>query len=493
MKPFPHNAMTAPCQDGDGLRRKVMNLGLWFMAFSLMPSSAFSQAITPVDGASESSSSGLYIKITEANLKKSLLALPAFQFVGPPRALAESIRVGKELYDVFKNDMDVSGYFEFISPAAYIEDPNKVGLKPAPNETGGFNFPSWKQIGTEFLVRVGYRLSGDDLVADTYVYYVPQGTTVHSKTYKTKINDVRTAAHTFANDVIKTLTGQPGPFLTKLVVSRTTRPQQKEIFVMDWDGANPRQITRHKTIAQSPAWSFDGKLLAYSAFAYHSNEKTRNLDLFTYDLSAGRRFLVSYRRGINSGAFFLPDKKNMLLTISNAGNPDIYRMTVDGKNLTRLTFGKNGEMNVEPAVSPDGKKIAFSSTRSGRPMIYVMNIDGSNVKRLTFAGEYNSTPAWSPDGKRIAFAGHDKSHFDIFIMDADGTNMARLTSAKKSNGKMANNEDPTFSPDGRNILFRSDRTGKYQLYIVSVDGESERRVTFDNHEYFKPRWSPLLD
>ena len=455
---------------------------------------AYSQeeAPAPAPTTTGESESGLNIKVGEAALKKSLMAIPSFQYLGSPGSAKNALRAGKDLYDVFRNDMESSGYFQFIKAEAFLEDVSKVGLKPLP-ETGGFKFDTWKQIGAEFLVRVGYRMTGDDLAIDAYVYNVGQQKLLLGKTYRAKAKDVRVAAHTFGNDLVKALTGKQGFFLSKLVVSRSTKPSEKEIFVMDWDGANPQQITSLHTIAQSPAWSFDGKTIAYSAFAYHKNDKTRNLDLFTYDLSSGRRFLVSYRRGINSGAAFCPDNKSLLLTISNAGNPDIYKMGLDGKALTRITTARSGEMNVEPAMSPDGSKIAFSSTRSGRPMIFVMNSDGTKIQQLTFAGEYNSTPAWSPDGKRLTFAGFDKNHFDIFVMDADGTNMSRLTTAKRTNGKNSNNEDPTFSPDGRSVLFRSDRTGKYQLYVVSVDGEDERRITFDSYDYFKPRWSPAFD
>ena len=447
---------------------------------------------SPNSNATEGSS-GLYIKVGDANLKKSLLALPAFQLNGSPNSAKGSIKAGKDLYDVVSNDLEVSGYFEFIKAAAFVEDVAKVGLRPATTEPGGFNFASWSQIGAEFLIRVGYHVVGDNLTVDTYTYYVPKQQAILSKTYKSTVGNVRTVAHTFANDLIKELTGQRAAFLSKLVTSRSTKPQQKEIFVMDWDGANSKQVTSHNSISQSPTFSYDGKLIAYSQFAYHPTEKTRNVDLFTYELETGRRLLVSYRRGINSGASFTPDNKGILLTISQGGNPDIYKMSLDGRSIDRLTNAKNGELYVEPAMSPDGKKIAFSSTRSGKPMIYVMNPDGSDPKRMTFAGEYNSTPAWSPDGKKIAFAGLDKDHYDVFVMDADGTNMVRLTSAKKTTGKFADNEDPTFSPDGRQILFRSNRTGKYQLYLVSIDGEVERRITFDQHDYFKPRWSPAFE
>jgi TolB protein len=126
-------------------------------------------------------------------------------------------------------------------------------------------------------------------------------------------------------------------------------------------------------------------------------------------------------------------------------------------------------------------------------MIYTMNVDGSNIKRITFAGVFNSSPSWSPDGSKIAFAGQSEDHFDIFVMNADGSNMIRLTSAKKPNGRWSSNEDPSFSPDGRFVMYTSNRTGKNQVYISTVDGNEERRVTLDNANYFKPKWSNNLE
>ena len=432
----------------------------------------------------------LYVKVGEASLKRSLLALPAFQNQG---SSAGAARAGKDIFDVFANDLSVSGYFDFVREDAFVEDVNKVGLKPKPQEANGFTFDSWKQIGAEFLVRGGYRALDGKITLEAYVYYVPGQKLTLGKSYKAPLADARALAHAFANDVVKELTGKRGFFLTKLAVARSTSPQTKEIFVMDWDGANAKQISSHKSIALSPAWAPDGRSVAYTAFAYHSKEKTRNADLFQYELETGKRWLLSYRHGINSGACFFPNGRDLALTVSQSGNPDIFEMALDGKTMTRITNGPAGALNVEPAISPDGKKIAFSSDRSGQPMIYVMNIDGSAMKRVTFAGQYNATPSWSPDGKRIAFAGFDHGHFDLFAMDADGSNMIRLTDAKKPSGKAANNESPTYSPDGRLIAFASDRTGVPQIYVVTPDGANERRITFDKQPYFKPKWSPYLD
>lgn len=435
----------------------------------------------------------IYIDVGAATVKRSLIALPAFQYFGTSASDKKNIDVGQELFNVTYNDLLVSNYFTFIRQDAFLEDTSKVGLKPAPGDPKGFNFQNWRSIGTEFLVRAGYKVIGGKINLEAFLYHVPQAKLVLGKTYEGPLNSARRIAHTFSNDVLQALTGKSGMFVSKVVVAATERNSSfKEIYVMDWDGANLQKISTHKSVAISPAWAPDASKVAYTAFAYHTQAKTRNADMFLYELATGKRWLISYRQGINSGAAFMPDGKSLLLTISQGGNPDIFRVSIDGKDLKRITNGPNNAMNVEPAPSPDGSKIAFSSDRSGQPMIYTMDVDGGNVQRYTFAGRYNASPSWSPDGKKLAFAGFDKSHFDIFVLDIASKQLTRLTSAQKANGKMADNEDPTFSPDGRHVMYVSNRTGKNQIYISSPDGTNERRITVDSNAYFKPKWSGSL-
>jgi TolB protein len=452
-------------------------------------------SICTIRAHADDDSGKIYINITEANVKKSLIAFPPLTFLSSPALAPNYKQVGADLFNTLNNDLEMSNLFKFINQSAFLEDVSKAGLTPAPGNPNGFHFDLWSKINSEFLVRAGYKITdGDNLEFEVYLYFVPQAKLILGKKYTSNIKDARRTAHTFADDLMKALTGKQGFFRTKFVVSSDHIGHNwKEIYVMDWDGRNSTQVTSHHSISISPSWAPTGKTIAYTSFAYHPNLKSRNPDLFTYDIFTGKRFLVSSRLGINSGSTFSPDGNSIFLTVSKNADPDIYKMTVEGDDLTQLTHGPHGTLNVEPTISPDGKKIAFSSDRSGGPMIYTMDSSGSNVKRLTFAGHYNSSPSFSPDGKRLAFAGRDKDHFDIFTVNIDGTEMQRLTSSRRTDGRWANNDDPSFSPDGTHIVFTSNRTMKSQIYIVSTDGTSERRITTDNFNYYKARWSPYLD
>jgi TolB protein len=441
--------------------------------------------------------STIYIDVGQAKVKKSVLALPPLKYLGSQPSNSQHIQAGLNVFRVINNDLAVSGLFTTVLPSAYLEDPNKIGLRPWPGEPNGFKFENWKTIGTDFLVRGGYTVIGDQISLDVFVYHVPGAKALLAKTYRGPLSAYRKMAHTFSDDLMKVLTGKQGIYQTRIVASREDvvpgRTSYKEIVVLDWDGANEEPITANRTISISPAWSTKGDKIAYTQFALHTSSRLRNADLFIYDLKERKRMMVSYRKGLNSGANFLPGDQEILLTMSSEDGQDIYRMNVDGSGRPiPLTHGPNKAINVEPAISSDGKKIAFSSDRSGKAMIYIMNADGSNPKRLTFAGTYNSTPAWSPDGSTLAIAILDVNHFDIFTIKPDGTALTRLTDAKKPNGRPANNENPSWSPDGSHISYVSDRTGNRQIYIINADGTNERRVTNDRANWDRPKWSPYL-
>lgn len=440
----------------------------------------------------EEDSAKIYIPVGEAQVKKSVLAIPPMINLGTPGIERDTISVQEEMRRVLLNNLEVSGLFQIAAPSSIPTEIARLPLDAKPGE--GLALGPLRTAGIEFLARTFLSIQKNDLVLDVRVFQISSGDLVLGQRYRGSRDASRRMIHTMCNDLLKALTGQTGMFLSRITfASNRNAGKSREIWVSDWDGENAVRITNHRSIALSPAWSPDGNRVAYTAFVQRARSRIRNADLFIFDLSTGKRTPFSYRVGMNSGAAFLPGNQGLLLTLTRDDNPDIYHLDKDGEIVKRITNGPRSAMNVEPAVSPDGKQIAFSSDRHGNTMIYVMNIDGSNVRRITFAGKFNSTPAWSPDGKRLAFSAWTDKNFDVYTVNVDGSDMKRITDAKKPNGRQARSEDPVFSPDGRHLMYTSDRTGKNQIYISDLTGKVERPITKDNSEYFKPKWSINID
>lgn len=439
-----------------------LNLSVLFVLSSVITSSGVSAAADKP-----------YISVGAAKTKKTVLAFPAIQIKG-----GASDSAAKTIKDTVTGDLLFMDLFQFIDSKAFIE-PTGAGLTPHL-----FKMSDWTSIKAEFLLKTALSSDGKALTLETYLYDTFGAKPILAKRYLGMPSDAKTMAHTFANDVVQALTGSPGIFLTKIAMS-CDRGGKKEIYIMNFDGTEVKQITQHKSIAFAPAWSPDSNRLAYSLYTKRRNN-VKNIDLYQFDFRDSTIRMLSNRSGMNSGAVFHPDGKRIAMTMSFLGseyekNPEIFMFNPDDHSVTRLT--KSLGFDVDPTFSPDGKQIAFVSSRSGMPMVFKMNIDGSNTQRLTYAGRYNATPSWSPTNHKIAFAGHIDKVFDVFIMNPDGTNIERLT---KSQG---NNEDPYFSPDGNFITFSSNRTGQRNIYVMNLDGSYVKRLTFGLGNCTAPKWS----
>lgn len=412
-----------------------------------------------------------YIAVGSARAKKTAIAYaPTQQVNAPPPGTNASQTIEKTV----TSDLTFTDLFRFIPASSFIEKPG-AGIQHSQ-----FKLTDWQNIQAEVLVKTSIQFDGKSLALEAYVYEVNSGKQVLAKKYVATQSDAVTLGHSFANDIVEKLTGLPGIFLTKITMS-CDRTGKKEIYAMNFDGTDVKQLTHHRSTAISPAWSPDGTRVAYSVYTKHSNN-AKNLDLYEFDFTSNVVRLLSNRKGINSGANYSPDGKSVALTMSFLGNPEIFSLDRSNKTVARLTHSLG--FDVEPAWSPDGSKLAFASSRSGMPMVFVMDKDGSNTQRLTFAGRYNASPAWSPNGKKITFAGWLDSRFDIFTMNSDGTNIERLSKNQGSN------EDPGFSPDGNFIVFSSNRTGQRNIYVMNLDGSYVKRLTYGLGNCTAPKWSP---
>lgn len=418
----------------------------------------------------------IYIVVDNARLRQSLISFPPFKNLDEDHAAQE---LGEQVSRVVREDLEFSGIFSFIDPRD-LSLWNKKGY-----ELSDIDFKEWGSLGTEFLIAGGYRTSGDSLSLDVRLYDIASAKMVFGKKYIAQNKDSRALAHRLSDAVMEELTGEKGIFQTKILfVSDKTK--SKELYSMDYDGKNIQQLTFHKSIVFSPAWSPDGKKISYSSYTTHENH-IKNLDLFVLDMTTGDPKVISRKPGLNSGASWSPTGKEIALTMSYEGDPDIYVMSAAGENARKVTH--HPALDVEPSWSSDGQKIIFSSGRAPLAHLYIMKKNGEAVDRLTFAGRFNSSPNWSPKGEKIVFAGDLGGYFDLFLINPNGTGLQRLTKSQNRE----NNEHPSWSADGRHIVFSSNRAKKYELYLINDDGSNERPVLRNYGNITSPAWSPYLE
>ena len=260
-----------------------------------------------------------------------------------------------------------------------------------------------------------------------------------------------------------------------------------EIYTIDTDGTNLVRMTNHPARDTQPAWSPDGRKIAFT-----SDRRNRfSLEIYVMNADGDRleQLTTDHPPAVNDEfPTWSPDGTKIAFASNRDESYDIYVMDADGKNSVQLTRGRAKE--VTPCWSPDGTKIAFTSSDNIlKSEIYVMNADGANPVNLTRNPEaLNKNPSWSPDGRRIAFASWGVGNHDIYIMDANGNNVVQL------NDNFAWSVFPAWSTDGEQIAFTSIRNmmGE-EIYLMNPDGSNVTQLTqsADRVMVRWPSWRPV--
>jgi TolB protein len=265
------------------------------------------------------------------------------------------------------------------------------------------------------------------------------------------------------------------------ILFSSKRSGNYEIYLMNPDGSDAKNLTNTKAYNTFPAWSPDGKTIAFCRY-----DEGQTPTIWTMDADGKNAKQIT--KGYDRAPAWSHDGKKIAFCRHDDGNPEIYVMDADGSNKVNLT--KNEAYDADVSWSPDGKRLAFTSNRGGEGFkIYVMDANGENVKEITknpnrFGFAY---PAWSPDGKRIAYADQAENSLELFICDPDGENVKQLS---KLGGQ---NSYPAWSPGSKQILFRHfEGNADGPLYITDADGGNQKIVLKleGNIEGSRAAWQP---
>lgn len=263
-----------------------------------------------------------------------------------------------------------------------------------------------------------------------------------------------------------------------------------EIYTMDQDGLNRTNITQDSAFDNDPAFSPDGKKIAFTR--EHGAHPGANPEIYVMNSDGSNQTRLTNNSAPDGEPLFSPDGTKIVFTsYRDGGNPEIYMMDLDGSNPANLTNSSTSDQH--PAFSPDGTKIAFTSYRDGNWDIYVMNPNGSDQARLTTNNSLNEAhPTFSPDGTKIAFDAYlgSGTGWEVYGMNSAGSDPTKLTD------NSVNDEKPSFSPDGTKIAFMSaiDGSGYYEIYTMKPDGTDKVRLTNtpETSEY-DPNWGPAVE
>ena len=273
---------------------------------------------------------------------------------------------------------------------------------------------------------------------------------------------------------------------TKQYISFSSlRSGDLEIYIIDTDGNNLRNLTNHPASDHSPTWAPNGR-----SFAYVSHRDGKG-EVYVMDLAKNKTRRLTNHPASESHPAWSPDGKWIAFASNRKGdepgNYDIYKMDTNGENLQRLT--NEGKYNSGPAWSPDSRSIAFYSIRNDDSGIFVMDTNGRNVKKLA----RGISPSWSPDGERITYYNLVwKGRSGIFVMDAKGKNSRRVSPLETWS------ERPAWSPDGEWIACMSELENPWgnpnrdsNIYLITPDtlGKPRQITTHETMDY-SPAWVP---
>ena len=378
-----------------------------------------------------------------------------------------------DVSDVIRNDFNRSGKFRSLAKSDVVEQPT----------TGAdIKFATWRLLKQDYIVVGSIKDAGNGMVQVQYELWDvnKQQSLLNQAMPPAPVGDLRGVAHQIADQIYQKITGVRGAFWTRIayitavgVGNNTTY----SLIVADSDGYNPQVVARSKETLLSPAWSPDGKKIAYVSF------ESGNSNIYVQDITTGARQLVeAHAKGINGAPAWSPDGSKLAVALSYVGNLELYVLDMASRHETRLT--NNLAIDTQPVWAPDGQSIYFTSDRSGQPQIYQVPATGGAAQRISFQGQSNQNASVSYDGKQIAMVQGNGNVYRIVIMDRSLGDQVRAISPGPFD------ESPSFAPNASMLLYAATDGRRGVLYAVSDDGLVRQRLVLSDGDVREPAWGP---
>jgi len=404
------------------------------------------------------------------------LAVPEFIAVSKD---TESAAIAKTISQVLFDDLNFEREFALIPRDVYSTIPAATSFSDVP-------FDRWRELNADGLVVGTVQKTATGLKVELRLFNVRTRQSAYGREYSGSTANPRLYAHQISDELHQSQRGLKGVARTKLVFDSDRDGERmggtienrgvKELYIADYDGENQRRVTVSKTLNINPAWSPDGRSIAYTSYRrgggqiFVSHIFQALLDELTKGEKVGENWLPAWS----------PDGTRLCFTSTRDGNSEIYVMNRDGSNVRRLT--RHPGIDISPTWSPPGTQIAFVSDRGGDPHIYIMDADGSGSPTL-LTREYSDRPTWSPAPyNEIAYSARTGPGNDIKVIDLASRQVRQLTFGEGTN------ESPTWSANGRHLAFMSTRAGKSQIFTIARDGKNVRQLTRTGSNQ-QPNWS----
>lgn len=369
-------------------------------------------------------------------------------------------------------DLGSSGRFAPLAPDEMLE---------RPTSGSAIDFDDWRILGIEVVIVGRLIPAGNDRYTIQFqLFDVFRGKQLLGYRQPASARQLRGAGHLVADMIYRELTGIRGIFSTRIAyitVDGAPPNQRFRLVVADADGENARILVESNEPLMSPAWSPDGRKIAYVSFEKKQSE------IYVQTLRSGARQRVSSRPGVNGAPAWSPDGRRLALTLSKSdGNLDIYTLDLQSQVLTRLT--ERGSIDTEPAWSEDGAELFFTSDRAGQPQVYRVPVSGGRATRVSFEGPYNARPRLSPTDGRLAVVHNDRGNYRIAVIDLERRFTQVLT-------KGALDESPSFAPNGETLIYATRKGRRGVLATVTTDGRIHQRISSVEGDVREPAWSPF--